>query len=103
MPHATIKVACWHGRGPGPSGPLLAAGRPPALMLLHPLTSVLLCVQVYKVLLNGVEPHAAKVFRIGSDPQAQLCFLEVGLGGGAWVPGWLLLYLLPWLGACAGG
>lgn len=28
------------------------------------------------MLLNGVEPHAAKVFRLGADPQAQLCFLE---------------------------
>lgn len=32
--------------------------------------------QVYQVLLNGVEPHAAKVFRLGSDPRAQLDFLE---------------------------
>lgn len=31
---------------------------------------------VYQVLLNGVEPHAAKVFRLGSNPQAQLEFLE---------------------------
>ncbi|PRW57781.1 serine threonine- kinase [Chlorella sorokiniana] len=31
---------------------------------------------VYQVLLNGVEPHAAKVFRLGSDPRAQLDFLE---------------------------
>ncbi|KAL4442935.1 hypothetical protein ABPG77_008426 [Micractinium sp. CCAP 211/92] len=31
---------------------------------------------VYKVLLNGVEPHAAKVFRLGSDPGMQLYFLE---------------------------
>ncbi|KAL4457658.1 hypothetical protein ABPG75_012523 [Micractinium tetrahymenae] len=31
---------------------------------------------VYKVLLNGVEPHAAKVFRLGSDPEMQLYFLE---------------------------
>ncbi|KAI3434591.1 hypothetical protein D9Q98_002660 [Chlorella vulgaris] len=31
---------------------------------------------VYRVLLNGVEPHAAKVFRLGADPQAQLYFLE---------------------------
>lgn len=28
------------------------------------------------MLLNGVEPHAAKVFRLGADPQAQLYFLE---------------------------
>jgi hypothetical protein len=32
--------------------------------------------QVYRVLLNGCEPHAAKVFRLGADPQAQLHFLE---------------------------
>lgn len=31
---------------------------------------------MYQVLLNGVEPHAAKVFRLGSNPQAQLEFLE---------------------------
>ncbi|PSC72792.1 Serine threonine-kinase CTR1 [Micractinium conductrix] len=31
---------------------------------------------VYRVVLDGVDPHAAKVFRLGADPEAQLYFLE---------------------------
>lgn len=32
---------------------------------------------VYRVLLDGVQPHAAKVLHLGDDPKAQECFLQV--------------------------
>jgi hypothetical protein len=39
--------------------------------------------QVYRVLLDKVQPHAAKVLRLGGDPKAQIYFLKVGPGPAA--------------------
>ncbi len=53
---------------------------PPALcpsQLTQPMPRSLVAEQVYNVLLDGVQPYAAKVIDLGSAPEVQSTFLRV--------------------------
>ncbi len=60
-----------------------------------PVSSLLPHLQVYKVVLDGVQYHAAKVLRLGEDERLQDAFLQVRLAerGYYWLAAWLAAWL----------